>query len=74
MKEDDDDIQDYESSGWRKRQLVELHKEFDKAFDEYTNFKKIRNETLEEVAKEIEKLPFGDTASSFAIFVGDMKR
>ena len=33
-----------------------------------------RNEVLEEVAKEIEKLPFGDTAASFAIFVRNMKR
>ena len=33
-----------------------------------------RNETLEEVAKEFDKLPFGDTAASFAQFVRDMKR
>ena len=32
-----------------------------------------RNEVLEEVAKEFEKMPFGDTASSFAIFVRNMK-
>ena len=33
-----------------------------------------RNETLEEVAKEFDKMPFGDTAASFAQFVRDMKR
>jgi hypothetical protein len=32
-----------------------------------------RNDTLEEVAKEFEKMPFGDTAASFAIFVRGMK-
>ena len=36
--------------------------------------RKIRNDTLEEVAKEIEKLPFGDTAASFAIYVRNMKK
>ena len=33
-----------------------------------------RNDVLEEVASEIAKLPFGDTASSFATFVRQMKR
>lgn len=28
---------------------------------------------LEEVAKEFDKMPFGDTAASFAIFVRNMK-
>jgi hypothetical protein len=34
----------------------------------------IRNDVLEEVASELAKLPFGDTASSFATFVRAMKR
>ena len=35
---------------------------------------KIRNDTLEEVALEFEKMKaFGDTAHSFAAFVRDMK-
>lgn len=62
---DDDDIQDYvASSGWRKRQIN----------DRDTN--NIRNATLEEVAKEIEKMTaFGnDTIASFAVFVRRMKR
>ena len=33
-----------------------------------------RNHVLEEVAREFEKMPFGDTASSFAIFVRSMKK
>ena len=33
----------------------------------------MRNDVLEEVAKEFDKMPFGDTAASFARFVRDMK-
>lgn len=33
----------------------------------------VRNKTLEEVAKEIDKMPFGDTAHSFAKFIRNMK-
>ena len=33
----------------------------------------IRNDVLEEVAVELAKLPFGDTAASFATFVRAMK-
>lgn len=32
-----------------------------------------RNHVLEEVAKEFERMPFGDTAASFAVFVRNMK-
>lgn len=32
-----------------------------------------RNAILEEVAREFEKMPFGDTAASFAKFVRNMK-
>ena len=59
---DDDDTQDYVSS----RQTA-MNKEY--------NYKRnIRNETLEEVAQEFEKMPFGDTSASFAVFVRSMKR
>ena len=64
MKEDDDDIQDYvASSGWRKKQVNEV-------------YEKIRNDTIEEVAKEIEKMTaFGqDTTGSFAVYIRSMKR
>jgi hypothetical protein len=33
-----------------------------------------RNQVLEEVAQEVSKLPFGDTAASFAVFVRNMKK
>ena len=33
-----------------------------------------RNDVLEEVAREFERMPFGDTAASFAVFVRNMKR
>jgi hypothetical protein len=64
MKEDDDDIQDYvASSGWRKRQVNEV-------------YEKIRNDTIEEVAKEIEKMTaFGQvTIDSFTVYIRSMKR
>jgi hypothetical protein len=59
MKEDDDDIQDYVSA-----------RAFEKTFHQV-----VRNETLEEVAREFDKMaPFGDTAQSFATYVRMMKR
>lgn len=54
--------------GWRKRQMVtaQLNNEV---------YDKIRNDTLEEVAKEFDKMkPFGDTAQSFATYVRMMKK
>jgi hypothetical protein len=63
MKEDDDDIQDYVSA-------KQVNAEFDK---EYAIYK--RNEVLEEVALEFDKMKsFGDTSASFAVFVRGMKR
>jgi hypothetical protein len=42
-------------------------------FDTYVSPSQ-RNHVLEEVALEFDKMPFGDTAQSFATFVRDMKR
>jgi hypothetical protein len=54
--------------GWRKRQMVEAQVD-----NEIT--RKIRNNTLEEVAKEFDKMKsFGDTSASFAVYVRGMKR
>ena len=55
--------------GWRKRQMVEAQVD-----NEIT--RKIRNDTLEEVAREFDSLriAFGDTAHSFAQYVREMKR
>ena len=33
-----------------------------------------RNQVLEEVAKEFDKMPFGDTSQSFSTFVRKMKK
>ena len=53
--------------GWRKRQMIL------KQLDPVSN--KIRNDALEEVAKEFDKMkPFGDTAQSFATYVRMMKK
>ena len=53
--------------GWRKRQMVKAQ------INEVSE--KIRNDTLEEVAKEFDKMkPFGDTAQSFATYVRMIKR
>jgi hypothetical protein len=55
--------------GWRKRQMVESQVERNEIIE------KIRNDTLDEVALEFEKMKaFGDTAHSFAAFVRDMKK
>ena len=71
-KMDDDDIQEYESSGWRKRQVTmhEVQRIGQELEESY------RNEVLEEVAKEIEKMTaFGnDTIGSFTVFIRRMKR
>ena len=53
--------------GWRKLQMVETQ------IDRNEITEKIRNNTLEEVAKEFDKMPFGDTSQSFACFVRNMK-
>jgi len=52
---------------WRKRQMVEAQ------FDPITN--KIRNNTLEEVAREFEKMKVfeADTMASIAINIRSMK-
>ena len=53
--------------GWRKRQMIL------KQLDPVTN--KIRNDTLEEVAKDFEAMKNGgDTTASFAVYVRNMKK
>jgi len=74
MKEDDDDIQEYVSSGWRKRQVeTETMRRVNEKILEVNNSN--RNDVLEEVAKEFDSMKaFGDTSASFAVFVRGMKR
>jgi hypothetical protein len=54
--------------GWRKRQMIQHQ------LDPITN--KIRNDTLEEVALEVEKMKAfeKDTMASFAAYVRGLKR
>ena len=52
--------------GWRKRQIVQRQLSVEENM--------VRNEALEEVAKEFDKMPFGDTAASFAVYVRSMKQ
>ena len=54
--------------GWRKRQMIE------RQLDPITN--KIRNDTLEEVAKEVNNFKTfeKDTMDSFAAYIRSMKR
>jgi hypothetical protein len=53
--------------GWRKRQMII------KQLDPVTN--QIRNNTLEEVAKEFEAMKNGgDTTASFAAYVRSLKK
>ena len=53
--------------GWRKRQMII------KQLDPITN--KIRNDTLEEVALEFDKMRNGgDTTASFAAYVRGLKK
>jgi hypothetical protein len=53
--------------GWRKRQMIQ------RQLDPITN--KIRNDVLEEVALEFDKMRNGgDTTASFAAYVRGMKR
>ena len=54
--------------GWRKRQMIQ------RQLDPISN--KIRNDTIEEVAKEIEKMKaFGQvTIDSFTVYIRSMKK
>ena len=54
--------------GWRKRQMII------KQLDPVSN--KIRNDTLEEVAREFEKMKVfeADTMASIAVHIREMKR
>ena len=52
--------------GWRKRQMIQANLDRD-----HTN---IRNQVLEEVAREFDKMKNGgDTTAGFAIYVRNMK-
>ena len=52
-----------------REELAHANKAFDIAYD---NLK--RNEVLEEVAQEFDKMRFGNTSASFAAYVRGMKK
>ena len=72
MKDDDDDIQDYVSSGWRKREIaMQRMSRLGQEIEEMQ-----RNEVIEEVAKAVYEFKVfeKDTMDSFAIYIRSMKR
>ena len=62
------------TDGSIQRALVRDLTENLRTLPQSTDYNLLRNDVLEEVAVEFAKLPFGDTASSFAAFVRAMKR
>ena len=64
------ELSEYERGVIDGRQ-IQMQSSVDKAVNAMSQSQ--RNETLEEVAKEFDKMPFGDTSASFAIFVRNMK-
>ena len=58
---DDDDIQEYVNARQFNERIFRINE-------------LARNAALEEVALEFDKMPFGDTAASFAAFVRNMKK
>jgi hypothetical protein len=68
MNEEDEAFEDLERT-------IKFRDAFPKEYDVQSMMRmEDRNDVLEEVAKEFEKMPFGDTAASFAVFVRSMKR
>lgn len=71
-KEEDEAFNDVErQSNLGKQILKDLGQPYH--YDTYVSPSQ-RNQVLEEVAKEFDKMPFGDTAQSFSTFVRMMKK
>ena len=62
------------TDGTAQRELVRDLTENLRTLQPSTDYNILRNDVIEEVAVELAKLPFGDTASSYAAFVRQMKR
>jgi hypothetical protein len=71
-KEEDEAFNVVEQQGNLGKQILKVQGQ-PYHFDTYVSPSQ-RNHVLEEVASEFDKMPFGDTAHSFAAFVRDMKR
>ena len=61
------------TDGTAQRNLVRDLTENLRTLPQSTDYNLLRNDVLEEVAVEFAKLPFGDTAASYAAFVRAMK-
>jgi hypothetical protein len=72
-KEEDEAFNDVEKQSNLGKQILRAHKSsgMDCCTYDCTQGRNcpVRNQTLEEVAQAIEKMPFGDTADSFASYV-----
>jgi len=62
------------TDGTIQRALVRDLTENLRTLPQSTDYNLLRNDVIEEVAVELAKLPFGDTAASYAAFVRQMKR
>ena len=62
------------TDGTAQRNLVRDLTENLRTLQPSTDYNLLRNDVIEEVAVELAKLPFGDTAASYAAFVRQMKR
>ena len=51
-----------------------IYEVFDELYAEQLNERKIRNDTLEEIAAAFDKMPFGDTGASICAYIRGMKR
>jgi hypothetical protein len=71
-KEEDEAFNDVEKHSNLGKQILRDIEGQPYHYDTYVSPSQ-RNAVLEEVAKEFDKMPFGDTAASFARYVRDMK-
>ena len=62
------------TDGTVQRELVRDLTENLRTLQPSTDYNLLRNDVIEEVAVELAKLPFGDTAASYTAFVRAMKR
>jgi len=72
-KEEDEAFNDVEKQSNLGKQILREIEGQPYLYDLFVSVSQ-RNQVLEEVAKEFDKMPFGDTAASFASFVRSMKK
>jgi hypothetical protein len=57
------------TTGWRKRQIENIKVKTDVEF-----YNELRNDVIEEVAKEIDNIKFGETPHLFAAYIRGLKK